>query len=158
MICIRHMIPSMKPLCDAAEVLKANGVKVTPARVVLLEALHSREGLFTARELHRSLPGSGVDLVTVYRFLALLVKTSLVREIAGTDGVSYYEMACVHNPVHPHFECLCCGRIQCLPLFREEDTGRVLAYGEGHQVETVSVVFRGTCADCIAKNPGEGKS
>ena len=152
------MIPSMKPLCDAAEVLKANGVKVTPARVVLLEALHSREGLFTARELHRSLPGSGVDLVTVYRFLALLVKANLVREIAGTDGVSYYEMACVHNPVHPHFECLCCGRIQCLPLFREEDTGRVLAYGEGHQVETVSVVFRGTCADCIAKNPGEGKS
>ena len=59
MICIELMIPSMKSLCDAAEVLKANGVKVTPARVVLLEALHSREGLFTARELHGSLPGSG---------------------------------------------------------------------------------------------------
>ena len=147
----------MEPLCDAAKVLKSCGVRVTPARVVLLEKLHSRRGPFTARELHSNLPAGSADLVTVYRFLALLVKTNLVREIAGTDGVAYYEMACVHNPVHPHFECLSCGRLFCLPLFREEDSDRVLGYGTGHCVESVSVVFRGTCADCLANDLEEGK-
>ena len=148
----------MEPLCDAAKVLKSNGVRVTAARVVLLEALHSRKGLFTAQELHACLPAKGADLVTVYRFLALLVKENLVREVVGTDGVSYYEMACVHNPFHPHFECLACGRLSCLPIFGEEDTDRVFAYGAGHQVESVSVVFRGTCAKCLEKNVKEDKA
>lgn len=147
----------METLCDAAKVLKSSGVRATPARVVLLEALHSRRGLFTARELHANLPAKGPDLVTVYRFLALLVKVNLVREVAGTDGVSYYEMACSHNPVHPHFECLDCGRLFCLPLFREEDSDRVRAYGTGHRVECVSVVFRGTCAECLSKSAKEAK-
>lgn len=147
----------MEPLSDAAKVLKSNGVRVTPARVVLLEALHSRRGPFTAQELHANLLARSVDLVTVYRFLALVVKTGLAREIVGSDGVAYYEMACVHNPVHPHFECLSCGRLFCLPLFREEDADRVLAYGAGHRVESVSVVFRGTCASCLANELEEGK-
>lgn len=148
----------MEPLCDAAKVLKSSGVRVTPARVVLLEALHSRRGLFTAQELHASLPAKGADLVTVYRFLSLLVKANLVREVAGTDGVSYYEMACVHNPVHPHFECLACGRLSCLPVFGEEDSDRVFAYGAGHQVENVSVIFRGTCAECLERKQKEEKA
>jgi Fur family ferric uptake transcriptional regulator len=147
----------MESLCDAAKVLKSSGVRVTPARVVLLEALHSRRGLFTARELHASLSAKGPDLVTVYRFLALLVRAGLAREIAGTDGVAYYEMACIHNPVHPHFECLSCGRLFCLPLFREEDAARVLGYGTGHCVESVSIVFRGTCSDCLVTDLEEGK-
>ena len=147
----------METLCDATRVLKSNGVRVTPARVLLLEALHSRGGLITAQELHGFLPAGSADLVTVYRFLALLVTARLVREVAGTDGIAYYEMACSHNPVHPHFECLGCGRLICLPVFQQEDSERVYAYGEGHEVESVSVVFLGTCSECLAKATEEGK-
>lgn len=157
MICKRGTISLMEKLCDAAAVLKSSGIRVTRAREALLEAMHSREGLFTARELHATLPGRKVDLVTVYRFLGLIKEAGLVREIAGSDGVANYEMACVHNPLHPHFACLRCGKISCLPLLSEEDSDRVRAYGAGHRVESVSVVFRGTCAECLAKKPGEGK-
>ncbi len=156
-ICKYTIILSMETLCNAALLLKSNGMRVTPARVLLLEALHSGRGLFTAQELHGFLPAGSADLVTVYRFLALLVKARLAREVAGTDGVAYYEMACRHNPVHPHFECLGCGRILCLPVFLEEDSDRVYAYGEGHDIESVSVVFRGTCSECLAKAEKEEK-
>lgn len=157
MVCIWPIICRMEPLCDAAHVLESSGLRVTAARVRLLEALHSAGGLMTAQELHSALPGKGADLVTVYRFLAQAVRVGLAREIAGNDGVSYYEMACVHNPVHPHFECLSCGRLLCLPDFSEEDAMRVLTYGKGHRVENVSVVFRGICGVCLERRAEEGK-
>ena len=147
----------MEKLCEAASVLKSIGIRVTQARILMLEALHSGCGLLTAHALHGKLPGGTADLATVYRFLSLLVRENLAREITGTDGVLYYEMACPHNPSHPHFECRNCGRIYCLPAFQPEERMRFPAYPQGHGVESVSVVYRGMCSGCRATSEKEGK-
>lgn len=138
----------MQTVCQAVSILKSIGVRATPARVLMLEVLHSSSRLFTAQELHADLPAGTADLATVYRFLALLVRKNLAREITGTDGVLYYEMACVHNPSHPHFECRTCGRIYCLPESLAEQWKPFPCSPQGHGIESVSVVFRGTCSEC----------
>ncbi|HOV29349.1 MAG TPA: transcriptional repressor [Synergistales bacterium] len=147
----------MENACQAAKILKSIGARVTPARVLMLETLHSGCGLFTAQALHEDLPEGTADLATVYRFLALLVEKNLAREVTGTDGVLYYEMACSHNPSHPHFECRSCGRIYCLEGYLPEEWKHFPACPQGHGVESVSVVFRGTCSNCLGKLEKEAK-
>lgn len=129
--------------------LKAKRLKVTEKREKVLELILASERPKTARDLHEaaSLHGN-IDLVTVYRVLSLLLEKGIIREIVGESGTSFYEKACEHNPVHPHFHCGECGKVYCLePLTFEEGLilGRV---GKGFRIASVSLDIKGVCDKC----------
>ena len=65
----------MEPLCAVfRRKLKAEGLKYTPERARVLDAIVRREGLFEAEGLIASLRGAGqrVSKATVYRTIRLL--------------------------------------------------------------------------------------
>jgi Fe2+ or Zn2+ uptake regulation protein len=137
--------------CVAVDLLKAGKVKITERREKILSLILASKSPLSAKDLHeRANSESNIDLVTVYRVVSLLKEKGLVREILGDSGTAFYEKACVHNPVHPHFHCEKCGRVFCLePLSFEEGLilGRV---GRGCVIRSVSLDVKGVCEKCAA--------
>ncbi len=132
--------------CEPLQVLKKHKIRVTSARVALLAEVFRRDDAFSAAELHRA-TGGGFDLATVYRFLNLLVAKGVARSLPGPQGEQFFEKACVHNPLHPHFVCRRCGSVFCLSGFAFDEK-LFEVEGEGFVVEEISLLLRGLCASC----------
>lgn len=135
---------------EALPILKKYNIRATSKRVVLLTEIFGREVPFSAASLHASVEGTlAVDLVTVYRFLNLLLQKGLVRCFAGPGNEKFFEKACVHNPLHPHFVCRRCGSFSCMKdLPVDDELWRNAIEGRGYRPEGVTLVVRGLCPRC----------
>jgi Fur family ferric uptake transcriptional regulator len=145
-----------KEHCDALETLKRAGLTKTAQRMAVLEDLIRAERPLNANEIfekarsafHEYPLDAKINRVTVYRILSSFRESGIVREIETGHGTSYYEMACVHNPVHPHFRCRRCGNIICLPPLTLSQAWDWLAQPTDFSVERIDVQLIGVCARC----------
>jgi len=142
--------------CDSNTLLKSRKIKITAQRLEILNLIIQNNHPFTANELHYKIKTeSGIDLATVYRFINLLVKSRIIREVANSGGFQYYELACEHHPLHPHFICENCKNISCLKNFNPLDAVNLGAYTGSNSVRSISLNFTGVCGKCqniISKN------
>lgn len=132
-----------------ALLLRAKGLRATPARVALLSALMRARGPLSADDLHAKVPSA--DLVTVYRALQNFTAAGLVREVRFKDATARYEFA--HGAHHHHLVCTGCGMIDELP---ECDVAaleqEVLAKSKRFAaIEEHALEFFGTCAVCAKR-------
>jgi Fur family ferric uptake transcriptional regulator len=74
----------------ALERLRANGLRITQARVKLLFALATSEQPLTIEELHAAV-SSDCDVVTVYRCMIAFEDLDLVRRSYRHNGTTLYE-------------------------------------------------------------------
>jgi Fur family transcriptional regulator, ferric uptake regulator len=90
------------------ERLRKLGVRVTPQRVLVLQALASRDGHMTAEEIMQLVgeQRSGLNLATVYRTLDMLVTLGIVAQTDLGGGASSFEL--VGNEPHHHLVCEGC--------------------------------------------------
>ena len=141
--------------CDAAETLKMAGLAKTAQRMAVLDSIiHAERPLNAVEILHTVPEGIKINRVTVYRILSSFRDKNIVREIGLDHGVSHYEMACVHNPVHPHFRCRRCGRIICLPPLTLSQAWDWLSQPSDFSTERIDVQLIGLCANCRNKEQG----
>ena len=89
-----------------------------------------------------------MDLVTIYRTLNLFEEKGIIREILSKDDTKYYEISCVHNPVHPHLYCRRCKTLSCLGELKEKDLINLKKYGVDCSVDDISIQFTGVCSKC----------
>ena len=122
------------------------GLKITTPRRVILKALVENHGPFTAEELHALLPKKGCDLVTVYRCLASLEETGLIRRCEFGDGSARYELA-VTDDHHHHVICRKCKRIEVLDDCELDEIDR-FAERRGFSKVSHSLEFFGLCPRC----------
>jgi Fur family transcriptional regulator, ferric uptake regulator len=133
--------------CRSGEILKSNGLKITKQRTDMLNSILKTDSIFTAYDLADSFQKK-IDFTTIYRFLLILKEKNIIREIAHKENFHYYELACVHHPLHPHFICKKCSKIYCLsPLGKKsikviEDT-----YGDIN-ISEVDLNLSGFCTKC----------
>lgn len=93
------------------EDLKAKGYKLTPQRMMVLEALHEAEGHITAPGIYNRvrLKYPWINKSTVYRALELLKKLDLVTETElGGDRLYYHHAEKGH---HHHLICQNCQQV-----------------------------------------------
>lgn len=134
--------------CKARSLLESKKIRITGKRVEVLEAIIQSEKPVDATYLHDAAGGKEtLDLATVYRALKTLKEHNLIREVLNADGIQFYELACVHNPVHPHFRCTSCGAIECLPPLPLEQTIPLTNIGTG-TVHEISLTLSGQCHQC----------
>jgi len=102
--------------CDYPSLLRGGGVNCTPHRLRVLEIIGDSGSPLSAEEIFETLSRSqGVNRVTVYRILDLLVEKRLVERISSGDRSFRYGLAPNGNhPRHAHFYCTECGNIECL--------------------------------------------
>ncbi|MEZ4582387.1 MAG: transcriptional repressor [Caldilineaceae bacterium] len=95
--------------------LKLRGVRVTPQRAIILEAIEQLPGHMTAEEIYNAVQAVNayISLATVYRTLDLLREMGLVTEARmGTTTVHY---ALKDHANHHHAVCRNCKHSYELP-------------------------------------------
>jgi len=91
--------------------LRRLGVRVTPQRLFVLEALEQGGGHMTAEEIIRWAVQRypAINLATVYRTLDLLIEVGLVAQIHLDAGATSFEL--VGAAPHHHLVCEHCGAV-----------------------------------------------
>ncbi len=101
----------MTQVKDIASRLLQKGYRITPQRLMILEAIEGASGHVSAEEIYQDIRKrySGLNISTVYRTLELLKESGLVTETDMGDGrVRFHSMGHEH---HHHLVCSKCGKV-----------------------------------------------
>jgi Fe2+ or Zn2+ uptake regulation protein len=130
--------------------LKSAQLRVTPARLAILETLRTHHGPFTVDEMLRLKPLRKLDRVTLYRTIEAFATQGLVQHRMLGDGKSRYEFI---DPDHHHHHVCCrkCSYIEtlylCIPKAMERKV-EALGFVEVQHI----LEFSGICAACQKKS------
>jgi Fe2+ or Zn2+ uptake regulation protein len=134
--------------------LRAQGFRLTPQRLAILEALQQAHCHLTPTDIYQKVSPDmpGLTEATVYRTLNFLAEQGLVLVAHLGHGQLVYEYA---DHDHHHLICRECGGM------RDIDHKDLTAlYNQflkitGYQIDTVHATFFGLCPGCLEENsPG----
>src|SRR3954467_14228359 len=133
-----------------AERLRARGLRLTPQRTQVLDAVmaleHATPEAIGARLREEAGPdGAAPDPSTVYRNLELLERLGLVWHTHLGKGAPVYHAA-EHR--HLHVVCQSCGEISSAPPDLLDSAAERLATDLGFTVDVGHVALSGTCRGC----------
>ncbi len=142
---------------DLTSWFRALGLKVTPQRRAVFEALHGDDGHPTAdviwARVRDRMPT--VSLRTVYQALHDLVELGEVQSVDVANGAVRFDP---NTAAHDHFVCRSCGRVSDVIASRPRLVsgypgfdGSTYGGGEaaaGYTVDTAEIIFRGLCPSC----------
>jgi Fur family peroxide stress response transcriptional regulator len=123
-------------------------IKHSRQRTALLSLLRSVTNHPSAEWLYLNLKQEfpNISLATVYRNLNLLESTGELLRIDVGTGTDHYD----GNPLlHYHFVCKTCSSILDVDVATNSETDRQVEALLGAHVDTHSMIFYGTCADCL---------
>ncbi len=128
--------------------LREQGLRMTPQRQIIAEAIASLDSPITAERVHRHVARQfpDVQLSTVYRTLETLEELGLVRHTHVHDGVAHYHLA--GQPVHQHLVCLGCGAEEELDPVVLEPLADVLQQRYGFAAALGHTAIVGRCRKC----------
>jgi Fur family transcriptional regulator, ferric uptake regulator len=141
----------------AVEVLKAQGLRVSAARRLLLEALFAAGGPVTAEQIAA---GSGgrvpeSDVGSVYRNLELLERVGLVRHAHLGHGPAVYALAGKLAPAY--LVCERCGGRRALTDKELEPLRRSIHKRFGYEARFRHFPITGLCETCAARLGSEAR-
>ena len=128
--------------------LKAAGLRMTPQRQMIVEAIAESEGHISAEAIHSRVSARfpQVNLSTVYRTLDLLQELGLVAHTHFDDGVALYHRA--SEAGHQHLVCRRCGAEQELDASLLEPLAETLRRQHGFEPDLAHFAIVGLCAAC----------
>jgi Fur family ferric uptake transcriptional regulator len=137
------------PRPDAAERLRAAGLRSTGQRRAVLETL-TMLGHADADELAAAVQVSvpEVSLSTVYRALEALESVGLVTHTHLHHGAATYHS--VDDEPHLHLVCAACGAVASQPVAVAGELAAAVAAASGFQVDLTHLALHGRCAGCAA--------
>lgn len=113
-------------------------IKLTPARVKLLEILKSAERPLSYEEIKNDI---SMDKATFYRNMSKFEEESILNAFESNDKKRYFEIKV--NP-HAHFVCVSCNSVECI-----KNIDIVLP-----EYEIKNVIINGKCPSCLASVKG----
>jgi Fur family transcriptional regulator, ferric uptake regulator len=141
--------PSPAEVDDLAARLRELGLRVTPQRAQVLDAVRNL-GHATPEQICDAV--SGVDVTTVYRTLELLEQLGLVRHAHLGHGAPSYRPA---GDDHIHVVCHACGAVvDADPALVEPLADRLLA-DEGFELDRSHFTVFGRCRQCATAQAGQ---
>ena len=133
---------------SCGQALQEKGYRITPQRMMVVEALHSVDQHISAEEIYAQVRARYpyANISTVYRTLELLKELGLVTEIALGDGRIRYHPA--EKGHHHHLVCHKCGRIIDLPESALLPLEETLSRDYQFRPDLKHLAIFGLCADC----------
>jgi Fe2+ or Zn2+ uptake regulation protein len=132
---------------ESTEQLKKNGLKITTARLGLLDILKHAKKPLSIKEITQQLDDESVDPVTLYRNVESLEKLGLLKKIRLNDRQAYYELTAIKH--HHHLICKQCGKIaditDCKVTIANKD---LLKKTKFTKITDHSLEFFGICKNC----------
>ena len=130
------------------ERLGERGLRRTPQRAAVLEALEHESRALGAAEVHRMAKTlcPELGLSTVYRTLWALSQSGLVDVIGHHEGEATYRLCGERH--HHHLVCEGCREVVELPECDLRDIEGTIAANHGYRVDGHALSFYGRCAAC----------
>ena len=140
--CVQHK-------AESSQQLKTSGLKITAARLELLDIFKHAKKPLSIQEISHHLSTSSVDVATLYRNVESLQNLGLVKQINLQSRQAYYELA--GGAHHHHLVCTNCGKLANIKP-KETDLAQSLLKTHGFaRVIDHSLEFFGVCNKCFAK-------
>ena len=140
--------------CNYQEMLAAADLDATENRMRVLEVVGNNRFPLSANDIFKTLErSSGINRVTVYRILELLVDHGIVERLSTGGRAAYYGLAPNDfHEAHPHFYCKSCGQMDCLnPEFLDVNTEPLWKTFPG-RIDKVEVRVDGLCKNCVKQH------
>ena len=140
---------------ETVQVLRKQGHKATPQRLMILSALRHTDGHLTAGEIFEQvrLDYPYVDISTVYRTLSVLKALRLVSETDMGTGDTSYEWVRQQGR-HHHLICRQCDSVASLDHRFFEDLGAEIMAESSFRPDIEHFAIFGVCATCQEKPLG----
>jgi Fur family transcriptional regulator, ferric uptake regulator len=133
---------------NCSEELKNADLKITPARLGVLEALENSNTPLDTATLISYLEQHKIkaDKVTVFRILNTLTEKGIAKSIELNEGKKRFEYA--GNSEHHHFVCDNCGIIEDVSDCNLEILEKTITEKKGLLIKRHSLEFFGLCPTC----------
>lgn len=135
-----------------AESLREVGLRLTPQRMMILDAIKQSTGHFSADEVCEKVRASYpyIDISTVYRTLQLLKKLHIVTESDLGRSHTQYELR--DRALHHHLVCSACHDTYALDNGVLEPLRETLQSQHGFEADLDHLVIFGRCSRCRARS------
>ncbi|WP_459211496.1 Fur family transcriptional regulator [Aquimarina rhabdastrellae] len=125
-------------------------IRKTKSIELLLEEFKKDSNAISAIELVTRL-SSEINKTTIYRVLDKLEDDGVLHSFLGKNGIKWYAKcegcsATEHKDIHPHFQCLSCGKVDCVTLDIQipEIPNRTIMMSQ--------ILIQGKCENCLNSN------
>lgn len=142
--------------CESGAIgqLREAGVRLTPQRAMVLEAIYHSDGHLSVDEVHERVQRQSpyVDLSTVYRSVMFLKQQGVIGELRLDGQPVRYEA--IHSG-HEHHHAVCSGCGAMIEIHSEdlESLSAILDAKYGFTISLVHLTLTGLCPDCRAGQP-----
>ena len=133
---------------EVVDALQQIGYRLTPQRMMILEAIADSEGHLSAEEIHETVRTAYpyLDISTVYRTLDLLKTLHLVSETDLGRGPAQYEL--LSKGLHHHLICTECGEILDAPNSLLDSLRHAMSEEYDFHAEIEHLAVFGICSNC----------
>ncbi len=133
---------------SCTKVLQSKGYRLTPQRIMVVDALHSAEKHISAEEIFELVRAKYpyANISTVYRTLELLKELGLAAEISIGDGIMRYHAR--ENSRHHHLVCTNCGCLIDLPEHELAPLKDILEKNHSFKADINHLAIFGQCSAC----------
>ncbi len=129
--------------------LRAAGLRVTPGRVAMLDALAAHP--HSSAEQLRISSAAGLSIQSVHNVLADLTAARMIRRIEPAGSAALYERRIGDN--HHHVVCSGCGTIADVDCVHGSAPCLTASNTEGFVIDTAEITFWGICPRCQQSTP-----
>lgn len=135
---------------QARDMLRAADLRSTASRLAVLQYLAQFDKPLSHAEVADALVPQGFDKSTLYRCLVELADASLLTRLDAGDHAWRFELRRGENhdaAQHPHFMCLDCGKVTCLP---EIEVKILPTSGKKSSAmgDVTEIFLKGHCIEC----------
>ncbi len=147
----------MSGISEAEVILRGLGYRLTPQRLMIVEAVHDTNEHISADEIFQKVQGlyPHINISTVYRTLELLKELDLVTETDLGEGRVYYHWAAKGR--HHHLVCQGCGSITSFGDSALESLQETLRHEYEFHANLSHLALFGLCRQCRAKSNGSNQ-
>ena len=133
------------------EILREKGHRLTPQRMLVIEALHNADRHISAEELYKQLRSRYpyANISTVYRTLELLKELNLVTEADFGEGRVRYHVA--EKGHHHHLVCHSCGKMIDLEDVALRPLKDTLLQKYSFDADLRHLAISGKCSECLRR-------
>jgi Fur family ferric uptake transcriptional regulator len=131
--------------------MKDKGIDPTPNRMRIMEVVGNNPAPISAQDILTTMRRSeGINRVTIYRILDLLVEKNLVERLAsGGRSLVYALTPSENHPAHPHFHCNSCGALQCMQPDSIGMDIHTMQRSFAGEISSVEIRINGICRNCL---------
>jgi len=128
-------------ICNMGVLRKTKSVKI------VWEEFEKSTSAISATNLIERLSAQ-MNKTTIYRILDKLEDDGLLHSFLGKNGHKWYAKcngcsSAIHHDVHPNFQCVSCGKVDCLII-------DVII--PNRKVEVSQILLQGKCEECFTDN------